>query len=78
MNGKPQAQSGADPVTRGRREGNVAIGGTYCLAIDLGTYNSAATILRPDGDIEAVSEKHEEGRAWHPGESIKPFPSVVV
>ena len=50
----------------------------HVLAIDLGTYNSAAVVLHPTGEIKVISENPEH-RIWKKsGESIKPFPSVVV
>jgi molecular chaperone DnaK (HSP70) len=50
----------------------------YVLGIDLGTYNSAAMVMTPDGDLVPISASPER-RFWRKtGERIKPFPSVVV
>lgn len=48
------------------------------LGIDLGTYNSAAVVLKADGKIEAISYSADRKIWKKTGESIKPFPSVVV
>ncbi|MCX6898413.1 MAG: Hsp70 family protein [Verrucomicrobia bacterium] len=48
------------------------------LGIDLGTYNSAAAVLKPNGEIEAISATPDR-RLWgKSNERIKPFPSIVV
>lgn len=48
------------------------------LGIDLGTYNSAAAVLTPKGEVVPVSASAER-RFWgRSRERIKPFPSVVV
>ena len=48
------------------------------LGIDLGTYNSAAAVLTPKGEVVPVSASAER-RFWGKSrERIKPFPSVVV
>lgn len=52
--------------------------GKYHLAIDLGTYNSAAAVLKPSGDIVTVSASSDSVAGRRTGEHVKPFPSVVV
>lgn len=48
------------------------------LGIDLGTYNSAAAVLFPEGRILIISAAQDR-RFWKTSrERIKPFPSVVV
>ncbi|MCM8595662.1 Hsp70 family protein [Accumulibacter sp.] len=48
------------------------------LGIDLGTYNSAAAILSPTGEIRAVNDAPAVGQALDPLERVKPFPSYVA
>ena len=52
--------------------------GKHHLAIDLGTYNSAAAVLKPSGDIVTVSASSDRVVGRRAGEHVKPFPSVVV
>jgi len=48
------------------------------LGIDLGTYNSAAAVLKSNGEVVAISSSLDR-KVWkRTGESIKPFPSVVL
>ncbi len=50
----------------------------YTLGIDLGTYNSAAAVLGPQGMVAPVSASPDRQLWARTGESIKPFPSVVT
>lgn len=50
----------------------------YTLGIDLGTYNSAAAVLKSDNKVEPISATPDRRRWRRTRESIKPFPSVVV